>query len=144
VYECIFNGTFCNNKGDCTNGQCRCYVGWEGDHCEQLTSSLSADSTDVVLGAVLGSVIPVMLILAVLLVCLALVAIRTSRKKQHNEWEMNFEELELAEQLGAGGYAQADNARRRPSHCPLTRCVALLNAGTVSWSRPSGAAPRWP
>jgi hypothetical protein len=49
--------------------------------------------------------VPVVVILLLLLVCLTLLAIRMSqRRKIHNEWEMDFAELEMAEQLGAGGY----------------------------------------
>jgi hypothetical protein len=106
VYGCIANGLFCNNQGDCTSGKCICRDGWTGKHCEQpVVSDSGSDSTATALGAVLGSVVPVVALLLLLLVCLTLLAVRMSRRKIHNEWEMDFEELEMAEQLGVGGYA---------------------------------------
>jgi hypothetical protein len=127
VYGCIANGLFCNNQGDCTSGKCICRAGWTGKHCEQpVVSDSGSDSTATVLGAVLGSVVPVVAILLLLLVCLALLAVRMSRRKIHNEWEMDFEELEMAEQLGVGGCAHFLHA---PPMFALTVCVSCV----VSW-----------
>jgi serine/threonine protein kinase len=60
-------------------------------------------SPGTILGAVLGTTIPVGLLLLLIVIIVVLVAL-FSRRKERNEWELDYAELEVGEQMGAGGY----------------------------------------
>jgi len=82
-----------------------------GTHCEYLKSDSSGDSA-VVLAAVLGSVIPVAvvgLVVALLVVGLVVWWARWRREKE-DEWEVDMEELEMAEELGTGEFGTVHKA----------------------------------
>jgi hypothetical protein len=76
---CVFNGTFCSNRGACVNGACTCDSGFDvrrrlrllashrhhqltlaftvtqGTYCEKLATNDDSLSTGAVLGIVLGT-----------------------------------------------------------------------------------------
>jgi hypothetical protein len=59
----------------------------------------------------------VVLLLAVLIVVLLVVIKRKGNKS--DDWEINYDELEIGEQLGAGGYVHvttSEGERARPTH----------------------------
>jgi preprotein translocase subunit YajC len=71
----------------------------------------------VVVGGVLwqGVVIPVSVALCLLLLCLILAVVcftRLSRRKRE-EWNLNWDELEMGEALGMGGYGEVFKAKWR-------------------------------
>jgi preprotein translocase subunit YajC len=64
----------------------------------------------VVLGAVLGSVLPAAVILIVVM-CMAALVMRTRwRREKENEWEIDMEELKMAEELGTSGFGTVQKA----------------------------------
>lgn len=56
----------------------------------------------------LGTTVPVGLLLLLVFAIIVLVGV-FSRRKERNEWEMDYSELEIGEQMGAGGYARRTN-----------------------------------
>ncbi|ELR20409.1 serine/threonine protein kinase, putative [Acanthamoeba castellanii str. Neff] len=107
---CVSDGVICSDRGLCTtSGTCECDEGFAGSLCETLAPN-SSDNMGVVLGAVLGSVLPVAVILIVVM-CVAALVMRTRwRREKENEWEIDMEELEMAEELGTGGFGTVQKA----------------------------------
>jgi ABC-type phosphate transport system substrate-binding protein len=106
---CVYNGTICSNQGTCAGGTtCACNSTRTGQWCELEAST----SNSVIIAAVLGSVLPIILLLAlVVVVAVIIMAVVVSRRSQmDNDWEISFEELEIGEQLGAGGYGEVHKA----------------------------------
>jgi hypothetical protein len=128
VANCVLDGRLCSNAGVCTDNQCLCNSGREGQYCENSISASSDNTLPIALGKLVGlccyivmlrrephmpfvrvhtgialpSVGVVLLLLAVLIVVLLVVIKRKGNKS--DDWEINYEELEIGEQLGAGGY----------------------------------------
>jgi hypothetical protein len=128
--DCIYEGTVCFDMGSCVSGACVCDKDREGTFCENAKSTcrpelpgclqalkltaielacLSCTGDDnslaVVLGAVLGSTIPVFLLLLIAAIALGVgcwLLGRSSNGRQ--DWEIDFDELEMGDILGAGGY----------------------------------------
>lgn len=101
---CVYEGVVCSNHGNCSiTGVCQCDDGYEGLSCEDLSTG-SSGSDAIVLGAVLGSVIPVVLLL-MLLICGVSFILWTAlrRGEDKDEWEVDMNEFEMGEELGAGG-----------------------------------------
>jgi hypothetical protein len=107
VYRCIFERTICSNQGVCTSGVCICTSGYEGSFCEKATST-----SDASLAPILGSVIPAVVIALLIMACLvvALVVWLRVMRRREDEWEVDMSELEMGEQLGAGGYGEVHKA----------------------------------
>jgi hypothetical protein len=107
---CVSDGVICSDRGLCTtSGTCECDNGFAGSLCETLAPN-SSDNMGVVLGAVLGSVLPAAVIL-IAVMCVAAVVMRTRRRREkENEWEIDMEELEMAEELGTGGFGTVHKA----------------------------------
>ena len=114
VYGCIYQGTLCSDHGVCSqtsasNGRCICTTGYEGEHCE---TAISNSSSNVPLAAILGSIIPAALIALLVMCCIIvglLVWARRARRRE-DDWEVDMGELEVGEQLGAGGYGEVHRA----------------------------------
>jgi hypothetical protein len=114
VYGCIFQGTLCSDHGLCNkdlqgSGSCFCEAGFEGEHCEM---AMASNTSDVPLAAILGSIIPAAVIALLVLCCIIaglVVWMRRSRGKE-DDWEVDMNELEMGEQLGAGGYGEVHKA----------------------------------
>lgn len=107
VYGCIYQGTICSNQGACTNGACLCESGYEGQYCESATSTSSLP-----LAPILGSIIPAAVIALLVMACLIVALFLWMRAKQNreDEWEVDISEIEMGEQLGAGGYGEVHRA----------------------------------
>jgi hypothetical protein len=127
-------GTLCSGVGNCTNNVCACESGRTGQYCQAFTSS-SSDTTTILLGtltlpppaphhigrvdtncllgnAYTASIIPAVvggLCLVGCLVALLIFVIKRSRDTT-DDWEVNYEELEVGEQLGVGGYGAVHKA----------------------------------
>lgn len=115
---CIADGTLCMNRGTCvpgtagTSGKCVCEKGYEGDACETEESSGGSDSTLVVALAV-G--LPTLAVVLVVAACVALVVglaivYRGRRGNADSDWEISYDELEMGESLGSGGYGEVRRA----------------------------------
>lgn len=104
LYECINNGQLCSNNGQCSNNTCVCVSGWQGQYCEDLITSSSSSS----LAVALGVTIPVAAVIALIIVGFILVLVLALRYRNNrtDDWEVNYAEIEIGEQLGAGGYGQ--------------------------------------
>ncbi|ELR13232.1 serine/threonine protein kinase, putative [Acanthamoeba castellanii str. Neff] len=77
-------------------GSCFCQTGFEGDHCEV---AIASNTSDVPLGAILGAIIPAVVIALVVMCCII-----------EDDWEVDMNELEMGEQLGAGGFGEVHKA----------------------------------
>jgi hypothetical protein len=117
LFGCVHDGTMCSNHGNCSSsGVCQCGDGWEGQYCQTLKSdSSSSDNLGVILGATLGAVVPLLCLLFLFLigVIVALVVHMERKRRVKDDWEIDAEELEMGEQLGAGGYGTVYRAKWR-------------------------------
>jgi hypothetical protein len=107
VYSCIYESTICADHGACADGACLCSTGYEGEFCQFAVSS-----SDTSLAPILGSVIPAVVLALLVMCCVVaalLVCLRMRRAKE-DEWEVEISELEMGEQLGAGGYGEVHKA----------------------------------
>jgi hypothetical protein len=79
-------------------------------------STTSTGGLSTAVGAVVGVVVGVggFLLLALLVaLVLAAILVRLSRRRQRDEWEISFDELELGSLLGVGGYGEVYKGRWR-------------------------------
>lgn len=111
VAPCIDDaGLLCSDAGQCVSGTCQCDKGREGQYCELITSASS--SSDETVAIALGIAIPVGVVVAcilLLIIALIVLLIRLRRDKT-DDWEIDYDELEVGEQLGAGGHGQVFKA----------------------------------
>lgn len=111
IYGCITNGTLCSTNGVCqSGGNCKCNSGYIGTHCQTaLVASYLVEA--VPLQPILGSILPVgILIFLGITTLIAAVILIKRNKRQKDEWEIDVNELETNEQLGAGGYGEVYRA----------------------------------
>lgn len=112
VAGCIYQGTVCSNRGVCTTstsspqGSCLCESGYQGTYCETLTSSSSN------LAPIVGTVVPVAVIVVLMgcMIILALVLAKRLSRRKRDDWEVDVSELDMGEQLGAGGFGEVRKA----------------------------------
>ncbi|AGO82793.1 Serine/threonine protein kinase [Pandoravirus dulcis] len=115
---CIVDGTLCMNRGTCVpatanaTARCVCEKGYVGDACEAEESSSGSDSSLVVALAVGLPTLAAVLVLAAcaaFIVALAVVY-RGRRANADSDWEISYDELEVGESLGSGGYGEVRRA----------------------------------
>jgi ABC-type phosphate transport system substrate-binding protein len=110
------SGVLCSERGNCSSaGRCVCEVGWHGDLCELADASAGSDgsSDTTALTVALSTVVPAAVVaLCLLAVCsaLALLVIHRRGRLDNYDWEIDPAELELGDQLGAGGYGVVHKA----------------------------------
>jgi hypothetical protein len=82
-------------------------------------------------------VIPSAALVLCLLVCLIVVLVVIIKRKgtQSDDWEINYDELEIGEQLGAGGYVAAVAYREK--------CTLVLIADPIWVSLDDGPVQIW-
>ncbi|ALR84495.1 putative serine/threonine-protein kinase receptor [Niemeyer virus] len=104
VANCIFEGTICYDKGTCNNNVCLCNIDREGQFCELEKTQSDTNIVTIILAVV----IPISFII-VCIICILVVALIFSlrfRKGISDDWEIDFHELELGEQLGTGAFGE--------------------------------------
>ncbi|BCS82726.1 putative serine/threonine-protein kinase [Cotonvirus japonicus] len=107
IANCIQSGTICNNQGICTNNSCNCHSGKTGQYCELIVS----DSSDQTLVIVLSIVIPIVILIVLLMISMLILIVFLLRKRTPNdEWEIDFDELEIGESIGNGGFGTVNKA----------------------------------
>nr|UDO47013.1 serine/threonine protein kinase [Pandoravirus massiliensis] len=117
LYGCVApeDGLLCSNHGTCIDSACVCTPPWTGTHC--ATDSSSSSSTDSSLSSTVipAVVVPVVVGLAALIVLgvLVIVAVlwRARRRRDNDDWEIDPAELDMGDQLGAGGYGTVHKAK---------------------------------
>jgi len=113
LYGCVGpDGSLCSNHGTCISSACVCSQPWTGTYCAvDGTQTASTDSAvGVIVPAVVVPVVFVLLALAlVVIVVVVWVAIR-ARRRLADDWEIDPKELEMGDQLGAGGYGTVHKA----------------------------------
>ncbi|AQN68650.1 protein tyrosine kinase (PTK) family protein [Saudi moumouvirus] len=100
--DCIYEGTICSDLGTCNNNSCICDSGRTGQYCELLVS----ESSDKIVTIVLATIIPFAFIVCCLLIVFVIIITILLRFRRHieDEWEVDFDEIELGESLGTGGF----------------------------------------
>jgi len=117
IYNCLYQGTICSNHGICSstatnaNVNCVCSTLYGGQYCEVEQSTGSSSGT--YLAPVLGSIIPTVVIAFLILACVVvgLLAWMHLNRRREDDWEIELGELEMGEQLGAGGYGEVFKAQ---------------------------------
>ncbi|AGD92983.1 putative serine/threonine-protein kinase/receptor [Megavirus lba] len=99
--NCINDGTICSDKGSCTNNVCLCDKDRTGDYCEYIVS----ESEDNTLTIVLAVIIPISFLIIIIATIAIIIAVIISRftRTVEDDWEIDFSELEIIEQIGSGG-----------------------------------------
>ncbi|QBZ81599.1 Serine/threonine protein kinase, catalytic domain containing protein [Pandoravirus celtis] len=115
LYGCVApnDGRVCSDHGTCIDSVCVCTPPWTGVHCAtDGTLSASTDSTSVIIPAVVA---PVVAGLGLLIIVAALVIVivmwRARRRLHDDDWEIDPTELDMGDQLGAGGYGTVHKAK---------------------------------
>jgi hypothetical protein len=149
VAPCINDGELCSGVGSCVDKACVCPSERTGQYCEDFVSS-GTDSTTTTIGLAsslslslrispqdshsstcLSSthtavVIPVAVVVLVILACLIAVLVLVIKRMNNktDDWEIDFSELEMGEQLGTGGYGAVHKAMWKGTEVAVKVMVA--------------------
>jgi 5'-nucleotidase len=100
------NGSLCNGNGVCVLGQCQCYDPLSASSlCESGVSASSSLSAGGIVGIVVGCAVAAVCVLATAVFITALLTSFRKRPAQQ-EWLIDFDELEIGDLLGRGGYGE--------------------------------------
>ncbi|WBR14733.1 Ser/thr kinase [Pandoravirus kuranda] len=115
--SCIYQGTLCSDRGTCVTGRtasasrCACDKGYTGTACE-IDDSNGGDSSLVTAIAI---AVPIAVVLLAVGLCIA-IAIAAAvvycgrRGNGDDDWEIAYDELELGEVVGSGGFGEVRRA----------------------------------
>jgi len=119
----------CSNQGICSaSGQCQCDQGFDGTYCQLVVQTTSREA--IVVGAVLGSVLPMMIILCLVLGLLAVGLWLARNKKVTNEWEVNIDELEMGAEIGAGALGVVHKAMWKGTEVAVKTLIASSSSSS--------------
>jgi hypothetical protein len=109
VYNCLNNGQLCSDAGVCKDNECICESGREGQYCEAFVSASSSSDASTITIAV---IIPVAVIIGLALVGFIVILVVWIKRRGHgtDDWEIEYSQLDVGEQLGAGGYGEVHKA----------------------------------
>eukprot|EP01087_Luapelamoeba_hula_P007745 TRINITY_DN1900_c1_g1_i1.p1 TRINITY_DN1900_c1_g1~~TRINITY_DN1900_c1_g1_i1.p1 ORF type:complete len:1690 (-),score=189.26 TRINITY_DN1900_c1_g1_i1:61-5130(-) len=105
IAGCLQKGIICSGHGSCVNGGCLCQPEYTGTFCEGQGST--GDNSTIFL-AVFLTVIP-LIICCLVVLAIAIVALLILRPRE-KPWAVDFAEIELKQQIGAGGYGAVHKA----------------------------------
>jgi 5'-nucleotidase/UDP-sugar diphosphatase len=100
------SGLVCSGNGRCVRGACMCDDGGQDPLCVPQSESGSGSLVGgEIAGIVVGSALAAVCVLGCVVVVTALLASARKRPEQR-EWLIDFEELEIGDLLGRGGYGE--------------------------------------
>nr|UMO80026.1 Serine/threonine protein kinase [Pandoravirus aubagnensis] len=114
---CVYQGTLCSDRGTCVTGRtasasrCACDKGYAGTACE-IDDTNGGDSSLVTAIAI---AVPIAVVLLAVGLCVA-IAIAAAviycgrRGNGDDDWEISYDELELGEVVGSGGFGEVRRA----------------------------------
>nr|UDO47407.1 ser/thr kinase [Pandoravirus massiliensis] len=114
---CIYQGTLCSDRGTCVTGRaasasrCACDKGYTGSACE-IDDTNGGDSSLVTAVAIAVPIAAVLLAVGLCIV-IAIVVVFVYRGRRGNGddgWEIAYDELELGEVVGSGGFGEVRRA----------------------------------
>jgi type III secretory pathway component EscV len=84
-------------------------------------------STGAILGIVLGIVVPVVCVLFVLMAAalVAMLGYIVRKRRLRSEWEINYDELDMGEQLGVGGFGEVRKAMWKGTEVAVKTIVSV-------------------
>lgn len=114
---CVYQGTLCSDRGTCVTGRtasasrCACDKGYTGTACE-IVDTNGGDSSLVTAIAV---AVPIAVVLLAVGLCIAIViaiaVVYCGRRGNGDDgWEISYDELELGEVVGSGGFGEVRRA----------------------------------
>ncbi len=111
-YPCytLFNNAICYNQGVCTNGVCVCNEGKTGTYCEKDVEVASSSDSSTVVIVVVSVVVPVAVALLLISIIVIIVVLVRKNQQKEEEWAIDFDELQIGESLGVGGYGEVFKA----------------------------------
>ncbi|ELR22700.1 serine/threonine protein kinase [Acanthamoeba castellanii str. Neff] len=109
LYGCVTaDGLLCSDHGSCVNSACRCFDGYTGLLCESTVSDSSTDTTAIAIGVAVP--VAVLVFLLLLAIIIALLMMLVFKRKKRDDWEIEYDELEIGSMLGSGGYGEVYKA----------------------------------
>ncbi|ELR22246.1 protein kinase domain containing protein [Acanthamoeba castellanii str. Neff] len=110
IAPCINDGTLCSDAGTCTeNVGCVCNTGRTGTYCQDLVADSSSTNESLIVA--LSVALPAAAVLFLLLACIILLLLLVLfRRRDRDDWEIQYEELEVGDVLGTGGFGEVYRA----------------------------------
>ncbi len=115
------DGLLCSNHGSCVNNACRCFAGYTGPLCDGVVSDSSTDTTAIAIGVSVPVAVVVFLLL--LAIIIALLMMLVFKRKKRDDWEIEYDELEIGSMLGSGGYGEVYKAMWKGTEGIVVVCV---------------------
>eukprot|EP01087_Luapelamoeba_hula_P003945 TRINITY_DN138_c0_g1_i2.p1 TRINITY_DN138_c0_g1~~TRINITY_DN138_c0_g1_i2.p1 ORF type:complete len:1733 (-),score=273.96 TRINITY_DN138_c0_g1_i2:43-5241(-) len=120
IASCLSNSKICSDNGVCSDGACLCRSGWSGKYC---ADDGSVDLSVVYIVALTVGV-PGICLCCILFIIITMLIVVWKRPVDR-PWAVDFSEIELKQQIGAGGYGAVHKAIWKDSDV----AVKLLNTG---------------
>eukprot|EP01087_Luapelamoeba_hula_P014010 TRINITY_DN4045_c1_g1_i2.p1 TRINITY_DN4045_c1_g1~~TRINITY_DN4045_c1_g1_i2.p1 ORF type:complete len:1175 (+),score=133.84 TRINITY_DN4045_c1_g1_i2:590-4114(+) len=128
IAGCLLNGIICASHGSCVDGACVCNGNYKGTFCtESADSGISGDTTAYI--AAFATAFPLLFCCCVLILVASSIIIFIFARPSDKAWAVDFDELELKQQIGAGGYGAVHKAVWKDSDVAVK---LLANSHTLS------------
>jgi len=124
---CLLDGEICSNHGTCLDGKCICELGYSGTVCQTNDLAVQSSSdTSTIIGLSVG--LPVGFLFLLLLLGVLLLAgfmyYRKKMKRTDRLWMVNWNELEIGEQIGTGSYGAVHKAEWNGSEVAVKMMIS--------------------